>query len=93
MSFEVVVDGQYYSDDERCSHCGRPRPARKLVWNPKTERRENATTLCRTCQRRHCGTNPKHASRNGFSFVEDCEACRRGIPEAYACRLPKGRTP
>ncbi len=73
MDFPVVVNGRYYSDAERCSHCGRPRPRRRRRWNAKTGQCEDVTTLCRECQRRH-----RVGGRGGASFEPNanCPACR-----------------
>jgi ribosomal protein L37E len=75
MGFPVIWNGRYYSDAERCSHCGRPRLKRDRRWNPKTKKREQATTLCRECLRRH--TNGRNGnSRGPFLSNENCPACR-----------------
>jgi hypothetical protein len=75
MGFPVIWKGQYYSDAERCSHCGRPRPKRDRRWNPKTKKREQATTLCRECQRRHASGQSGN-SRGPFHSNANCTACR-----------------
>ena len=71
MGFPVIVNGRYYSDGERCSHCGRPRPDRRRRWNPKTKKREEVTTLCRECQRLHATGHGR-----GFAQLSSCSACR-----------------
>jgi hypothetical protein len=72
MRFPVIANGRYYSDAERCSHCGRPRPDRRRRWNPKTKKREEVTTLCRWCQRSHrCGK-----VYSAFIYNANCPACR-----------------
>jgi hypothetical protein len=73
---------EIFSDEERCSHCNRPRRRRERRWNPETKRREIATTLCRLCQRTH--TDP-HSLR--FFFNSNCRACLASIPEELSLNL------
>jgi len=73
MVFPVIWKGRYYSEGERCSHCGRPRPRRLRRWNPKTKKREEVTTLCRECQRIHA----RRGGKGGFfDPSRNCPACR-----------------
>jgi len=82
--FPVVVDGQYYSEGERCSHCGRPRPKRFRRWSTKRGRAEDVNPLCRKCQRIHM----EKGKPGSFVRNENCPACREtGMVEEYTLGL------
>lgn len=73
----VLVDGIYYSDGERCSHCGEPFPTSRGA------QRKRKHSICKRCQRRHI--DRRYGNR--FIFNSRCKACVSTIPEEHSLAL------
>lgn len=69
----VIVNGNYYSDGERCSHCGRP-------FFPKFANKGTPpSSICRSCRRLHMNSRDDR-----FRFIATCRHCVSTIPEEHA---------
>lgn len=72
---------EIFSDGERCSHCGRPRPNRMRKREPGLP---SITSICKWCQRHHCKGS---SARSPFFYNVNCRACRETGMEEHSINL------